>query len=278
MQYHLRSKHPHAFCDEGQQMLPSMLSGRRCDARRSEEKTQRICLMVVKDILPISVVCGEGFQELLTFIEQNYDIPSRATITRRIKTCFEERKISLKTQLSRTKFVALTTDCWTALTTESYITVTCHYIDENWQVKSALLITQSMANRHTAENLTAKLVDTVETWGLDGKVSACVHDNARNIVAAKSPGRVNWDSVPCFAHTLQLAVNDGFNVFVHRVIVAAGRLVRHFNHSTPASKALEAKQETDEHHVRHDGTRCLTCSGGFLNKGGLLQRFCLTER
>lgn len=101
-------------------MLPSMLSGRRCDARRSEEITQRICLMVVKDILPISVVCGEGFQELQRFIEPNYDIPSRATITRRIKTCFEERKILLKTQLSRTKFVALTTDCWTALTTPAH--------------------------------------------------------------------------------------------------------------------------------------------------------------
>ncbi|KAI7804553.1 putative zinc finger BED domain-containing protein 1-like [Triplophysa rosa] len=118
------------------------------------------------------------------------------------------------------------------------------------------------------------------TWGLNGKVSACVHDNARNIVAANSPGRVNWDSVPCFAHTLQLAVNDGFNVFVHRVIVAAGRLVRHFNHSTPACKALEAKQvkcnfrnTSSFSRVKQDGTRYVACSEDFLNKGGLLQRF-----
>ncbi|XP_077081895.1 E3 SUMO-protein ligase ZBED1-like [Siphateles boraxobius] len=242
MQYHLRSKHPQASSDEGQQTLPAMLSGRRCDARRSEEITQRICSMVVKDTLPISVVCGEGFQELLGYIEPNYEIPSRCTITRRIEARFEERKKSLKSQLESTKCVALTTDCWTALTTESYITITCHYIDEDWQVNSAVLLTQSMPSRHTAENLAAKLIDAVETWGLNGKVSACVHDNARNIVAANSPERVNWESVPCFAHTLQLAVNDGFNVFVHRVIVAAGRLVRHFNHSTPACKALEDKQ------------------------------------
>ncbi|XP_048054650.1 E3 SUMO-protein ligase ZBED1-like [Megalobrama amblycephala] len=199
--------------------------------------------MVVKDVLPISVVCGEGFQELLGYIEPNYEIPSRCTITRRIEACFDERKKTLKSQLESTKFVSLTTDCWTALTTESYITITCHYIDEDWQIHSAVLLTQSMPSRHTAENLSAKLIDAVETWGLNGKVSACVHDNARSIVAANSPERVNWDSVPCFAHTLQLAVNDGFNVFVHRVIVAAGRLVRHFNHSTPACKALEAKQE-----------------------------------
>jgi len=35
-----------------------------------------------------------------------------------------------------------------------------------------------MPSRHTAENLAAKLIDAVETWGINGKVSACVHDNA----------------------------------------------------------------------------------------------------
>ncbi len=92
MQNHLRSKHPQSSCDEGQQTLPSILAGRSCDARRSEEITQRICSMVVKDILPIGVVCGEGFQELLGYIEPNYEIPSRYTITHRIEACFEERK------------------------------------------------------------------------------------------------------------------------------------------------------------------------------------------
>ncbi|XP_078025234.1 E3 SUMO-protein ligase ZBED1-like [Epinephelus lanceolatus] len=244
MQYHLQSKHPQASDDGGlQPTLLSMIAGRRCDARWSEQITQKICSMVENNILPISVVSGEGFQELLGYIEPNYQIPSRPTITHRLETRYEERKKELKAQLASTKFMALTTDCWTALTTERYVTITCHYIDEDWKVKSAVLLTQSMPSRHTADNLAAKLNDAVETWGLSGKVSACVHDNARNIVAANSPGRVNWDSVSCFAHRLQLAVNDGFNIFVHRVIVAAGRLVRHFNHSTPACKALEAKQD-----------------------------------
>ena len=64
-------------------------------------------------------------------------------------------------------------------------------MDEDWKINSAVLLTQSMPGRHTADDLTAKLVDAVETWGLSGKVSACVHDNARNIVAADSPGRVS---------------------------------------------------------------------------------------
>ena len=108
---------------------------------------------------------------------------------------------------------------------------------------SAVLLTQSMSDKHTADNLAAKLNDAVEAWGLTGKVCACVHDNARNVVAANSPERVRWDSVPCFAHTLQLAINDGFSLFLHRVITGAGRLVKYFNHSTRACKLLEEKRQ-----------------------------------
>lgn len=39
-----------------------------------------------------------------------------------------------------------------------------------------------------AEDLTAKSGDAVETWALHGKVSACVHDNAQNIVAETLQG------------------------------------------------------------------------------------------
>ncbi|XP_017544709.1 E3 SUMO-protein ligase ZBED1-like [Pygocentrus nattereri] len=81
-------------------------------------------------------------------------------------------------------------------------------------------------------------------WRLSGRVTACVHDNARNIVQANNPTRVSWKSVACFAHTLNLAVNDGFAAAgVSRAIVAAGRLVKHFHHSTIATKALEEKQQ-----------------------------------
>lgn len=209
---------------------------------KAEGMTQQICNMVTTDMLPINVVDGKGFRELIKCIEPGYDIPSRATITTRVQATYARKKAELKTQLA-TANVVLTTDCWTSMNTESYITVTCHHIDPDWQVKSAVLPTQSMPVRHTADNLSEKLNQAVEAWGLNGRVVACVHDNARNIVAANSPTRVNWHSVPCFAHTLQLAINDGFPTYINRVIVAANRLVQHSNHSNTANKALAAKQK-----------------------------------
>lgn len=220
-----------------------MLAGRKCDKQRSETITQKICGMIEKDMLPLDFVSGEGFLELIQFLEPNYTVPSRQTITTRIEERFVKKKDELKARLYRARCVAITTDCWTALTTESYVTVTCHWTDKDWQVKSAVLLTKSMPGRHTADNLAATLNGAVDEWGMTGKVVACVHDNANNIVAANIPERVDWISVACFAHTLQLAINDAFKLFVYKVISAAGKLVRHFNHSTVACKALEAKQE-----------------------------------
>ncbi|XP_064414839.1 E3 SUMO-protein ligase ZBED1-like [Latimeria chalumnae] len=245
---HLKLKHPSVSCEKegkNQTTLTAFVSAgssRKCNTRRAEKVTKLICNMITTDMLPISVVEGTGFRALMSFVEPEYRVPVRQTVTSLIEKCYEDCVKFLREKLEHAITVAFTTDCWTALTTESYMTVTCHYI-ENWELQSAVLQTESMAERHTAENLAKKLNTIVEKWGLAGRVLACIHDNASNIVLANTPRYVTWESVNCFSHTLQLAINDGFSSSsVDRAIAAASRLVAHFYHSTVAAKALERKQ------------------------------------
>ena len=125
--------------------------------------------MIELDMLPISIE-GEGFCELINYREPEYQKPARRTVTSKIEKHYEERSRALKEQLTTVGNVALTTDCWTALTTESYITITFHYIDKDWQIKSAVLLTQHLSDRHTAENLAEKLNSAVQTWGVSPQV------------------------------------------------------------------------------------------------------------
>lgn len=249
LNYHLKSVHPlvlgQSSSGDGSHLQPTLsqlINKRKCDDRKQEGITQRISNMVTKDMLPLNIVDGQGFQELIAYVEPGYNMVSRTTITSRTELRYKEVKSKLKTRLSKVTNVALTTDCWTSNTAESYMTITCHWM-EDWEMKSAVLLTEGMAKSHTADNLAEKLNEAVDDWGLTGRVIACVHDNARNIVSANSPARVNWMSVPCYAHTLQLAVNDGFALHLKPVIAAAGRLVGHFHHSTKASEALKVKQK-----------------------------------
>ncbi|KAJ8375608.1 hypothetical protein SKAU_G00061880 [Synaphobranchus kaupii] len=157
----------------------------------------------------------------------------------------EKMAIELKWKMQRAENIAITSDSWTALTTESYLTITCYFVAEGKMV-SAVLQTRAMEERHTAENLAEHLKAATQEWGLVGKVIACVHDNATNMVVANHR-LLEWESVPCFAHTLQLAINDGFKATaISRLIAACARLGGHFHHSTVATVALRKKQEQQE--------------------------------
>ncbi|KAJ8342717.1 hypothetical protein SKAU_G00326450 [Synaphobranchus kaupii] len=178
-------------------------------------------------------------------VEPDYKVPSRKTVTARMESEYEKMATELKWKMQRAENIAITSDGWTALTTESYLTITCHFVAEGKMV-SAVLQTRAMEERHTAENLAEHLKAATQEWGLLGKVIACVHDNATNIVVANHR-LLEWESVPCFAHTLQLAINDGFKATaISRLIGTCARLVGHFHHSTVATVALRKKQEQQE--------------------------------
>jgi hypothetical protein len=114
---------------------------------------------------------------------------------------------------------------------------------KDWAIKSVVLQTRAFGERHIAVNLSEILKIAVEDWGLAGRMVACVHDNAANIVLANSRQYVPWQSVPCFAHTLQLGVNDGIaTVEIEEVVDACNRLVAHFHRSALATQSLWEKQ------------------------------------
>ena len=87
-----------------------------------------------------------------------------------------------------------------------YITVTCLFLSNSWELHSAVLDTLHVDEAHTAENLAAELMKVTNAWGITEKVVCTITDNASNIVAAiKLNG---WKHLPCFAHTLNLVVQE----------------------------------------------------------------------
>uniref|UniRef100_A0A8C5D8W6 BED-type domain-containing protein n=1 Tax=Gouania willdenowi TaxID=441366 RepID=A0A8C5D8W6_GOUWI len=236
---HLEKKHP--MPSSLKQSSMDAFRVRKLDISRAEKITGLMTSMVAKDVLPVSFVEGVGFRELMAFLEPDYQVPCRKTTTVRLEKMYEDKAASLRESLCAAEHLAITTDAWTALTTESYVTVTAHYF-EDWKMKTALLQTRAMPERHTAENLANVLGAAAEDWGIADKIVACVHDNATNVTGATSR-HLEWESHRCFAHTLQLAVNDGFKLnSIANVVGGASRLVSHFHHSTVASEALKKKQ------------------------------------
>ena len=80
-------------------------------------------------------------------------------------------------------------------------------------------------------------------WNIDDEhVSPVVTDNASNMLAAVNI--LEWNHLPCFVHTLQLAVNKGMEANSLIQLSSLGRkLVSYFKHSALATTALSRKQE-----------------------------------
>ncbi|KAM4745060.1 E3 SUMO-protein ligase ZBED1-like [Anableps anableps] len=208
------------------------------------EVTKLVTSMIEKDMFPISVVDGDGFRALLTRIVHNYNVPSAEEVTRSIESHYKEKAADLRMQLAKVEKVALTADFWTAMPFQKYITVSCSFITEDWQGKSAVLHTHKLSSggQLRADCVSEKLFSTTQAWVIAGKVHACVHNNKEDLLSNQGVAQATWDYISCFATKLQLAVSDGLSDDVLQIISAAGRLVWHFSHSSLAGDALEQKQ------------------------------------
>ncbi|XP_075899958.1 zinc finger BED domain-containing protein 4-like [Nelusetta ayraudi] len=232
MMYHLRTRHPGTLPEAG----PAEHSG-------GGVATALICRMIEQDLLPVSTVGGEGFRELLAHLAPGYKVPSTGDVAQLIEGRVHEMTEELATKLGHVEKVALTADVWSALQGQRYLTAYCSFITEDWRQRSAVLQTHRLPSdsRATPDDITLRLLDTVQAWGLAGKVTVCVHnDNGRDV---PSCDHVPLGYVQCFASTLQLAVHDGLSGGdLLRIVVAAGRLAKHFNSNPAAREALELKQ------------------------------------
>lgn len=216
---------------------------------RPVSKTQKHVLddallrFVVKDMQAFSIVDQPSFRELMNKMNPGYSIPTRKTLSNTMMAnMFGQICGRLRADLADADAVCLTTDAWTSENTDSYIAVTCHYVHaEDNMIKSALLTCFLTTERHTSANLAHDLQNVIREWDLQHKVVAIVTDNAANIVSAVVDV-LKKRHIPCFAHTLNLAVQDGLQA-VSELCVKVKEIVGHFKRSTVSANKLAQTQK-----------------------------------
>ena len=111
-------------------------------------------------------------------------------------------------------------------------------------MESKVLLTREMPERHTGVHILERLMKASVEWKISEKVVAVVRDNAANMVLA-SQLLEDWDDLPCFGHTLQLAVKAGLDLaIISRLTAVCRKIVGHFKHSVVAMGALQEKQQS----------------------------------
>ena len=213
--------------------------------------TESVCYFVAKDMQPLDTVNDTGFRKMIHEFAPRYTPPDRKTIaTNYLPRMFESEKKRIEKVIDTATYYAVTTDMWTSRAKHAYTGLTIHYICEEFTLQSHLLETREFPNSHTAANIAEELKGIIQEWSLSiDKLSAATTDNGSNIVLATEILEVQ--RMPCFSHTLQLAVEKAMQLpDISKAIARCKRLVTHFNHSSKSSYLLKQKQ-ANLHHSQH---------------------------
>ncbi|XP_073730758.1 E3 SUMO-protein ligase ZBED1-like [Misgurnus anguillicaudatus] len=251
---HMQSCHPEEFSRECNEEGPALKQSRvttfytanttPLPSAKQEEITQKLTEFICKDMRPISIVDGEGFQNFVRALNPRYNFPSRVTVSNRIAKLYDCTTKSVK-ELLNNRSVALTTDGWTSLHTDAYVTVTAHFISDDWEIKNYVLKTEELREKHTAENVSDCILHILGAFEIKPEsVISVTTDNAGNYVKAVE-SHMKRPNIPCLAHTLNLAVCKGLRG-VRAIETAISKLkmtAAHFSKSAVDSYLLEKKQK-----------------------------------
>ncbi|KAK7881406.1 hypothetical protein WMY93_029815 [Mugilogobius chulae] len=201
---------------------------------------EELAKMIALDFQPFSIVDDRGFNKFVYALNPMYALPSRKTLCQKmIPDLYHRQQESLQERVKKATSVCLTTDSWTSRTTTSFLSVTCHFI-ENYKMVSCLLDCFEFSDRHTSENLAEELLKVAKEWNVENKVVCCVTDNAANIT--KAIKILKWIHHPCLAHTINLVVKDALKV-IKADVDKVKAIVEFFHRSTTATHKLKSTQQ-----------------------------------
>lgn len=135
----------HASISSGQMTLSQniQLGQPYLNLRQGEKKNnESIVYYISRDMQPLSTIDDNGFRRLLQTLEPTcrYEPPTRKTITQTYLTkLYSKTQDKVQQQFKNAKYFSFTTDMWTSLSNQSYMSVTAHFIDNSFQLVSTLL-------------------------------------------------------------------------------------------------------------------------------------------
>ncbi|XP_057948280.1 zinc finger BED domain-containing protein RICESLEEPER 2-like [Malania oleifera] len=206
--------------------------GTKLHAKKIEQDVYRekMAIAVIKHCYPFSWVEHEGNRDVHKYLNPDVKPIARNTAKADVLKIHKREKEKLKLTIqSAFGRVCLTSDCWSFPTTEGYLCITVHFVDENWILHSKIINFSHMPPPHSGVALSEKIFSVLKEWGIDSKIFSITLDNAtandsmQDILSSQLSLQAplvsggEYFHVRCCAHILNLIVQEGLKV-IERVV------------------------------------------------------------
>ena len=216
----------------------------------NENITKGIVDFIIMDRHPCSIVDGQGFRKMFAIISPDYPIPSAEYCATEVAERYATARNNLKEMLMAVDLLALTLHRSKCVLEHYNVKITAHYLDEEWQIKSRLLDSSSIAVDTSADQITDHLRDKLQFWGLikskqnklATKVLAITH-NSDGIESFKGLG-IKY-TICCVVNAVYNAIATGLKTEkVCSLVSRVHSLVSHINCTATLTTELRKAQLT----------------------------------
>lgn len=164
---------------------------------------------ILKDGLPFGIFRKPGMINFIHTAVPGYLGPDRKTVRKRISKLYAYHVEKLKSILPKLGPLALTSDIWRSSQRVYYLSLTCHFLNENYESQSIVLSSRRFSGRHWSNNIAQYLEFELNRLNIrPEQVVSITTDNGSDIKKATSTSKFGY-RISCMAHNLNLIVQNG---------------------------------------------------------------------
>ncbi|OMO90348.1 hypothetical protein COLO4_19223 [Corchorus olitorius] len=180
---------------------------------------------VIEHEYPFEWVEHRKVRELCCYLNKDFKPISRNTCKGDCLKIHLEMKEELKSILGKVSSkISLTCDMWSSCTSDGYLCLTAHYVNDDWKLCFKILNFFNVPPPHSATYLYNTIYGLLREWGIEKKICSITLDNASNMNNMQELLRFQLDQndalvahgkyfhVRCCAHILNLIVQSGLEV------------------------------------------------------------------
>ncbi|XP_077467105.1 E3 SUMO-protein ligase ZBED1 [Stigmatopora argus] len=239
--------------------------------QRHAEITDAIAFYLAKDMCPIDTVSNEGFRKLVKALDNKYNIPSRNFFSKMaLPALYQKCRGHIEKDILNADLFAITTDLWSSRAKEPYLSITIHFIDGDFEMKSWCLQTSFFLQDNTGEAVAQGLREAIASWNLQEEKLVCLTTGSHYNVA-KAAILNEWPRQECFGYRVHLAIEKAMSdPEIERAVGLCKKIVSSFSYSYRLRKELARAQ--NELKLPEHGLK-VECPTRWGSKQAMIERF-----
>ncbi|KAH0626674.1 hypothetical protein JD844_001772 [Phrynosoma platyrhinos] len=168
--------------------------------------TRAVADFIVLDFMPVEVVEGEGFGQMLGVLDPSYKPPDAASLAHNVlKDMYTQVKGKIRELVRALPQCSLSLDVWCHSSSLTYLTLTVHYVDDCFEPRTRVLSSRPIPEEPSTESLAEALAEASMEWGVRDSTSYIL-GGLRGAATQKAAAALGWAALPCVGQALKAAM------------------------------------------------------------------------